>query len=92
MSVIEWKRRLSQIARARYDDPDRDGDPIAAIHQLNLMDGLYRDKGEVAVSRRSSTVVVVKDARTKLAANTDELPVRTAQSGDVPPLGEDKQE
>ena len=44
MSVIERRRRLSQIARARYDDPDRASDPITAIHQLNSMDGVYRNK------------------------------------------------
>ncbi len=60
MSVIERKRRLSQIARARYDDPDREGDPIAAIHQLNLMDGVYSKKVEVVAPGVSSTVVVVE--------------------------------
>jgi len=44
-----------------HDDPDRAGDPIAAIHQLNLMDGVYRNKGEVAVPSGSSTVVVVEE-------------------------------
>ena len=92
MSVIERKRRLSQIARARYDDPDRAGDPITAIHQLNLMDGVYRNKGEVAVPDGLSTVVVVEDARTKLAAIMNKLPVRIVEAGDVPPLGESKQE
>jgi phage terminase small subunit len=92
MSVIERKRRLSQIARASYDDPDRAGDPIAAIHQLNLMDGVYRNKGEVAAPGGSSTVVVVEDARTKLAAVMNKLPVRTAEAKDVPLLGEGKKE
>ena len=92
MSVIERKRRLSQIARARYDDPDRAGDPITAIHQLNLMDGVYRNKGEVAVPGGSSTVVVVEDARTKLAAIMNELSVRIAEAEDVPLLEEGKQE
>ncbi len=48
MSVTQRLEWLSEIARARYDDPDRAGDPIAAIHQLNLMDGVYRNKGKVA--------------------------------------------
>ncbi len=92
MSVIERKRRLSQIARVRYDDPDRAGDPLTAIHQLNLMDGVYRNKGEVAAPGGSSTVVVVENARTKLAAIINKLSVGVAEAEDVPPLEEGKQE
>lgn len=75
MSVTQRKERLSEIARAHYDDKDRAADPMAAIHQLNLMDGVYRKKVEVAAPGGSSTVVVVDDARTKLAAIMDKLPV-----------------
>ena len=92
MSVIERKRRLSQIARARYDDPDRAGDPIVAIHQLNLMDGIYRNKGEVTAPGGLSIVTVVEDVRTKLAALMNKLSVRSAEAKDVPPLGKGKQE
>ena len=56
------------------------------------MDGVYRNKGEVAVPGGSSTVVVVKDARTKLAAIMNKLPVRIAEVKGVPLLGESKQE
>ncbi|MFC2003111.1 terminase small subunit [Chloroflexota bacterium] len=60
MTVIQRKIRLSEIARASYDDPDRDGDPMVAIDLLNRMDGLYRgNKVEVSASSGSSTVVVV---------------------------------
>jgi len=91
MSIIARKVRLSEIARARYDDPDRGGDPIAAIHQLNLMEGIYRNKVEVAAPRGpSSTVVVVEDARTKLATSGDTLSVREIEG--KPPTGEGKQE
>jgi len=90
MSVIERKRRLSQIACARYDDHDRAGDPITAIHQLNLMDGVYRNKVEVAAPGGSSTVVVVEDARTKLAAIMNKLSVRIAEAEDVPLLEDGK--
>ncbi len=92
MSVIERKRRLSQIARASYDDPDRAGDPMAAIHQLNLMDGVYRKKVEVAAPGGSSTVVVVDDARTRLAAIMDKLSVGNSGAEGTPPTGEGKQE
>jgi len=61
MTVVERKVRLSEIARASYEDPDRDGDPMVAIALLNRMDGLYRrNKAEVAASVGSTTVVVVE--------------------------------
>lgn len=78
------QRRLSQIARACYSDPNRAGDPITAVHQLNLMDGVYRNKGEGVASAGSSTVVVVEDARTKLAAILNKLSARITEAKDVP--------
>ena len=79
-------------ARAHYDGPDCAGDPITAIHQLNSMDGVYRDKVEVAVLGGLSTVVVVEDAKTKLAAITNKLSVGNSGAEGTPPTGEGKQE
>jgi hypothetical protein len=57
-----------------------------------LIGGVYRKKAEVAAPGGSSTVVVVDDARTKLAAIMNKLSIRILEAEDVPPLGEGKQE
>jgi len=61
MSVIERKERLSQIARARYDDPDRDGDPCRAIEVLNLMEGVYPKRRTGRASPPVQEAVEVKE-------------------------------
>lgn len=48
MTVTQRKERLSEIARAHYDDPERDGDPIRAVEVLNLMEGFYSKRGKMA--------------------------------------------
>ena len=63
---------------------------MTAIQQLNLVDGVYRNRVEVAVPGGLSTVVVVEDARTKLAAIMKKLSVRIAEA--VPLLGDGRQE
>lgn len=88
MTIIQRKVRLSDLAR----DPDSEIDPIRCIEELNKMDGLYRQKGEVAAPGSSSTVVVVENTRTKLTAIMNKLPVRIAEAKDVPLLEEGKQE
>jgi len=62
MSVVERKRRLSQIARARYDDSDRDGDPCRAIEVLNLMEGVYprRKTGKASSANQVVSPVEVR--------------------------------
>lgn len=47
MGVIERKVRLSEWARAKYDDPERGACPIDAISLLNKMEGLYPAKSRV---------------------------------------------
>jgi len=56
------------------------------------VDGVYRNRVEVAVPGGLSTVVVVEDARTKLATIMKKLSVRTAEAEAVPLLGDGRQE
>jgi len=62
MTVIQRKIRLSEIARARYDDPDRDGDPIRAIAELNRMEQIYKTGVDINLQQRVVNVQVVSDA------------------------------
>ncbi len=91
MTVIQRKIRLSEIARASYDSPDRDGDPMTAIDLLNRMDGLYRGK-KVEVSLPTITSVTVDQTRAKILAMMKTVIVKTddGHEEDVPLLGEGK--
>lgn len=62
MTVIQRKIRLSEIARARCGDPDRDIDPIRAIHELNLMERIYKTGIDVNLQQRILNINVVSDA------------------------------
>lgn len=62
MTVRQRLERLSEIGRAHYDDPDRDGDPIRAIHEMNLMQRIYREGTDVNVRQYVINMQVVSEA------------------------------
>ena len=62
MTVVQRLVRLSEIARASYDDPDRDGDPIRAIHEMNLMQRIYREGTDINVRQYVVNINVVSEA------------------------------
>ena len=62
MSVNERLQRLSQIARARYNDPDRDGDPIRAIAEMNRMQKIYDVGTNVNIEQRNLNINVISEA------------------------------
>lgn len=66
-------------------------DPVDAIVELCKLDNSYRNKKlEVSVAPKTS-VVLIEDARAKLAAILDKLSGRIAEAKDVPPLEVGKQ-
>lgn len=62
MSVVQRKIRLSEIARAHYDDPDRDGDPIRAIAELNHMEQIYKTGVDINLQQRILNINVISEA------------------------------
>jgi len=92
MSIVQRKVRLSEIARASYDSPDRDGDPMTAIDLLNRMDGAYPNKVKIVTPGGPSSVVVAEDARTKLVARLDKLSARIAEAKGTALVGDVEQE
>ncbi len=88
MTLVQRKIRLSEIAGARYNDPDRDGDPIVAIDLLNRLDGAYKTKPrEVHVAPIAS--VTAGRVREKLAAKIKRIGSGAIVSGDIDSLVED---
>ena len=61
MSIVQRKIRLSEIARARYDDPDRDGDPIRAIAELNRMEQIYKTGVDINLQQRVVNIQVISE-------------------------------
>jgi len=67
-------------------------DPVDAIVELCKLDNSYRNKKlEVSVAPKTS-IVLVEDARTKLAAILNKLSGRIAEAKDVPSLGKGKRQ
>ena len=67
-------------------------DKINAIVELCRLDGSYKKPSASVTVAPITSVVVVEDARTKLAAIKNKLSVRIAEAEDVPLLEEGKQE
>ena len=64
-------------------------DPIDAIVELSKLDGTYKQKPMGVAVAPITSVTVVEDARTKLAAITNKLPARVAGAEDGP-TGQEK--
>ena len=77
--------RWNPIKKEAYPWRIKLRDPVAAIAELCKLDNSYRNKKlEVSVAPTTS-VVVVEDARTKLAAILNKLSARIAEAKGVPP-------
>jgi len=86
MTVIQRKIRLSEIARASYNDPDRDGDPIRAIDILNKMCGDYAPN-RMELTGQHGGSVRIEDTRAKLLLMITHITERICT--DIPALPED---
>ncbi|MFC1939983.1 terminase small subunit [Chloroflexota bacterium] len=94
MTLRELKIRLSEIARASYDSPDRNGDPIAAMDMLCRLEGAYKTKPrEVNVAPIARVIVDQARIRAKLLAKIEAVVKRpgsgAVESGDIDSLVED---
>jgi len=94
MTLRELKIRLSDIARASYDSPDRDGDPIKAMDMLCRLEGAYKTKPrEVNVAPIASVAMDQARVRSKLLAKIEAVVERqgsgAVESNDIGLLVED---
>lgn len=89
MTVTQRLIRLSEIARARYDDPDRNGDPIRAIHEMNLMQRIYREGIDVNLQQRIININVVSDAAERATQKIIEGLRTSLETNDIPTLHKD---
>lgn len=58
MSVIQRKIRLSELAR----DPNSDVCPVRCIHELNLMERIYREGTDINIQQRIVNISVISEA------------------------------
>jgi len=94
MTLRDLKIRLSEIARANYDSPDRDGDPIKAMDILCRLEGAYKTKPrEVNVAPIARVTVDQAKIRAKLLAKIEAVVKRpgsgAVERGDIDSLVED---
>jgi phage terminase small subunit len=64
MMVLERKRRLSEIARAKVRDKFQN--PIQAIDVLNKMDKIYSEGAQVNIDNRKIEITVVSEKAKEL--------------------------